>query len=157
MSGSSARTALAASDERIRNALRREIDRALNIDRLTTRAALAADSGVNIHTIDSITSRDTAKHRRIAAEDALSLAWALGERAVNALLSVIAYGSARSVDDMVEDCPRDSAVTALGAMATFMAAAADGRIDHTEERPATEAVDLIIAELSPFSSAGRGK
>lgn len=120
-----------------------------------TRAELAETSGVNVHTIDSIKSTDPAKHRSIHASIALSLAWALGERAVNAVLATIAYGNAQSLDDTDADCPRESAVTALGAMATFMAAAADGRIDHTEERPATEACDIIIAELMPFSSVGK--
>lgn len=155
MAASYVQSSPTASDERIRNTLRREIDRAINIDRSTTRPQLHTDSGVKLCQIDAIMSRDSGKHRRVAAEDALSLAWALGDRAVNALLAVIAYGSARSVNETVEDCPRESAVAALGALSTFMGAAADGRIDHTEERSATEAVDLIISELSPFSSAGR--
>lgn len=151
----SVRSALVASDERIRNALRREIDRAVNIDRDFTRAELAEISGVNIHTIDSITTRDVAKHRRIATEDALSLAYVIGERAVNALLAVISYKGARPADEVEEDCPLDSAVAAMSSLSVFMQAASDRRIDHTEERAATEAADLIIAELIPFSSAGK--
>lgn len=155
MSGASVQNGPTASDERIRNVLRREIDRAINIDRTLSRAELAEASGVNVHTIDSIKSTDTAKHRSIHASVAFSLAWAMGERAVNALLSVIAFGNARSLDEAEADCPLDSAVTAMGALSRFMGAAADRRIDHMEERDATEACDIIIAELMPFSSAGK--
>lgn len=144
-----------ASDERIRNELRKAYQRAVNIERSTTRAHLATDSGVGIHTLDSIMSQDKAKQRRIAAEDALSIAWALGERAVNALLSAIAYQGARSADEAEEDCPLDSAVTAMHQLTRFMDAAKDRRIDHVEAPGATEAVDMVIAELAPWSSAGK--
>lgn len=151
----SAQSSAVASDERIRNALRKEYQRAVNIDRSTTRAQLAADSGVCVHTIDGIMSQDKAKNRRVRAEDALSIAWALGERAVNSLLAVIAYKGAVPLDAEDSDCPLDSAVASMSALSVFMSAAADRRIDHTEERQATEAADLIIAELTPFSSAGK--
>lgn len=151
----SARTPLVVSDERIRNVLRREIDRAINVDRDTTRAQLAEDSGVNIHTIDSITTRDVAKHRRIAIEDAFSLAYVLGERTVNALLSTIAYRGAHPANEADEDCPLDSAVVAMHNLTRFMDAAKDRRIDHQEEPNATAAVDMVIAELTPWSSAGK--
>lgn len=151
----SARTSPTASDERIRNVMRREISRAISIERSTTRAQLAEDSGVNIHNIDAILSQDRAKHRRVACEDALSLAWVLGERAVNALLAVIAYSRARPTSDVEEDCPLEAGCNSMDALGRFMRAAADRRIDHLEAPDATEAVDTIIAELAPFSSAGK--
>ena len=151
----SARTPLVVSDERIRNVLRREIDRAINVDRDTTRAQLEADSGVNIHTIDSITTRDAAKHRSIKIADAFSIAYVLGERTVNALLSTIAYKGAVPLDAEDADCPLDSAVASMSALSVFMSAAADRRIDHTEAAAATQAADMIIAEMIPFSSAGK--
>ncbi len=149
-----AREAPAVSDERIRNALRTEISRAITLDHSWTRTALADAAGVNLATIDGILTRDVAKHRRIKADAAFSLAWVLGERAVNALIAAIGFGGARPLD-ADEDCPLDSAVKASAALSVFLTAAADRRIDHVEERMATEAADMIVAELAPFTSAGR--
>lgn len=144
----------AIPNERFRNALRIHIDRAVNISRTTTRTQLAADSGVNVYQIDAITSRDPAKHRRVAMEDGMSLAYVLGPDAMRSLLAVFGW-TGRPIDEADEDCPRESAVASLTALSVFMSCAADGRIDHVEQPKATEAVDTIIAELVPFSSAGR--
>ncbi len=149
----SARNALVVSDERIRNKLRQEIDRAINLDRSTTRAQIAQDSGVNIHTIDSITTRDVAKHRRICASEALSIAWVLGERCVSALISTIGY-VARPLDDADELQPMAIAAGALAQLSIIATAAADGRIDHTEAPSCRDAADAIIATVLPLSSAG---
>lgn len=140
------------TDERIRNALRREIERMVSIEREMTRAELADASGVNIYTIDSIMSRDPAKKRRVACEDALSLAWAIGPRAVNAMMATIGY-SARRLDDTDEHQPMMIAATAMAHLSTIATAAADGRIDHTEAPGCREAADMIIATVMPLSSA----
>lgn len=88
---------------------------------------------------------------------ALSLAVVLGEPAVNAILGVIGYKGAVALDSAPIDCPLDSAVAAMAGLSVFMQAASDRRIDHVEEAAATQAADLIIAEMVPFSSAGRRK
>lgn len=142
------------SDERLRNALRRELHRAINVDRSTTRAQLAADSGVNIYEIDQILSRDKAKQRRVAGEVALSLALALGERAVNAVLFTIGW-SGRPLDDGDAQRPMAIVANVMTHLAVIGRAAADDLIDHVEEPDATDAADMIIAELKPLSSAGK--
>ncbi|MBB4616938.1 hypothetical protein [Sphingomonas abaci] len=85
---------------------------------------------------------------------ALSIAVVLGQPAVQAILATIGY-TGTPTEEADADCPLDSAVNAMQALGVFMGFAADKRIDHTEEAPATEAIDIIIAELMPFSSQGR--
>lgn len=153
----SARTSAVVSDERLRNALRLQLDRAINIDRSFTRAELETASGVNIHTIDGILSRDPAKRRRVAAEDLMSLMWALGENAVNAMLATIRYGGATSLDEQDERQPIAAAAECIKHFAVFIEAAKDNRIDHLEEVPVAGAADGIIAEMIPYSSARGGK
>jgi hypothetical protein len=152
----SAQNGPVVSDERIRNTLRRQIDRGYNIDREWTRATLSSESGVGVHTIDSIMSHDPAKHRRIAMEDALSLASVLGERAVNSVLALIGY-TGRRLDDPDTLQPMMMVATAMGHLSTIATAAADNIIDHTERPSCQEAADMIIATVLPMSSAGQGK
>jgi len=140
------------SDERIRNVLRRHIKRAYD-NRDFTRLSLATESRVNVHTIDAIVSRDASKQRRVACEDALCIAYALGEEAVSALLATIQY-AARPLDDGDAMQPMLVAATAMQHLSTIATAAADGRIDHTEAPACREAADLIIATVLPLSSAG---
>lgn len=154
MPDQSAQTSPAVSDEHIRNSLRVHIDRAINIDRRTTRNQLATDSGVNIYAIDAILSRDCAKKRRVAMEDGLSLAYVLGDAAVNSLLGLFGW-TGRRLDDAVPLAPMMIAATAMAHLSTIATAAADGRIDHTEAPGCQEAADLIIATVKPLSSAGR--
>ena len=97
----SAQSGAILSDERIRDTLRRQIDRAYSVDRSFTRATLAAETGVNVYTLDAIMSRDPAKKRRVTMEDAFSIASVLGDRAVNSLLALIGYAG-RRLDD--RDC-----------------------------------------------------
>ena len=140
------------SDEMVREVLRKEIDRAY-VGKLTSRAKLAEDSGVNVYQIDQIMSRQPEKQRRVAMGDALSIAWALGEHAANALIAMIGY-AARPLEDGEEMQPMLMAATALSDLSIITTAAADGRIDHTEMPACREAADHIIATLIPLSSAG---
>lgn len=140
-----------ASDEQIRNVLRRHIQRAYD-RREFNRAQLEAESGVNVYTIDQIVSRDPAKHRRICATDAFNLAYTLGEDCVSALIGVIHY-TARRVDAPEVDAHHIVA-SALPHMATIATAAADGRFDHTERPAVREAADQLVAVFMPLSSAG---
>lgn len=142
------------SDERIRNVLRRHISKALD-SREFTRESLAAETGVNIHTIDAIKTHDKAKHRRIAAEDAFCIAYTLGSAAVNALIGTIHY-TAQHADERVEVAPMLMAANAMTGLAVITKAVADGRIDHTEAHECRDAADMIIASVMPLSSAGEG-
>lgn len=151
----SARTSPVVTDERLRNALRLQLDRAINVERTTTRAQLAADSGINIHTVDAILSRDVAKHRRIKAEDMMSLVWALGEVAVNAVLATINYCGAEPIepaggDDMARVA---DAITEIG-LITQAVARGGGHVGRSDKRDARAAADKAIRDLLPFSSAG---
>ncbi len=154
--GNSAQTDAIVSDARVRDTLRRQIDRAYNVDRSFTRATLASESGVSVHTIDQIMSRSPEKHRRVAMEDAFSIASVLGERAVNSLLALIGYAG-RRLDDPDAMQPMLIAATAMAHLSTIATAAADGRIDHTEQPGCQEAADMIIATVLPMSSAARQK
>lgn len=152
----SVQTSQAVSDDRVRLALKCEIDRAINLDRSITRRELAERSGVNIHTIDQILSRIEEKQRRVALADALSIAWALGDRCVNALLMKIGYGGATRLDEPDALQPMQMVATAFHALSTITTAAADGRIDHIEQPACQEAADIIIATMVPLSSARTG-
>ena len=148
----SARDGAIVSDERIRNALRHHIGRAINVDRSFTRAQLANDSGVNIHAIDGILSTDPAKHRRVSMEDGLSLAFTLGEPAIRSLLALFGWTGC-PLGDEARLMPMMIAATAMQHLSTIATAAADGIIDHREGPACEEAADLIIATVRPLSSA----
>lgn len=139
------------SDERIRNVLRKHIEIAIKARKTTSRPELSNDSGVALHHIDAIMSSDPAKHRRVATEDALSLAHALGPQAVKALLALFGW-TGHPVDEPDEMQPMLLAATAMHHIATIATAAADGRIDHLEAPACREASDLIIATVLPLSS-----
>jgi hypothetical protein len=141
------------SDERIRNALRRQIQRAYDKGDFS-RASLAQESGVNIHTIDSIVSRDASKHRRVAAEDALNLAYTLGDEAVSAVMATIRY-TAQRADAPEPVCVPSIVAEGLQHFTVIAQAASDGRIDHTEKPACEQAADALIATVLPLSSAGR--
>lgn len=151
-SSNSVQSAPIVSDASIREVLRREIKRAY-VQKATSREKLSHDSGVSVDQIDQI-MRTTAEHqRRVALADALSIAWALGERTVNALVAEIGY-AAKPLDDADEPQPMQDVAKVMGSFNTFVQAAADGRIDHTEAMPVREATDTIIATLIPYSSHG---
>lgn len=141
------------SDRRVREELRDEIDRAINIDRSITRDRLAARSGVSVHQIDQILSRSPEKQRRVTLSDALSIAWVLGERAINAIVAPAGY-AAKPLDEGREMPPTQIAAKALANLSVIVTAAADGRIDHTEEPACREAADELIATVLPLSSHG---
>lgn len=150
----SARRLPTVSDERIRNVLRRELHRAINMDRRFTRSELEEETGVTVHQIDQILSRDAAKKRRVTVEDAFSLAEALGDRCIQALIATLGYvGRPRSE----ADARRPMAIVAncMGHLSTIAQAAADDNIDHIEAPDTADAADMIIVELTPLSSMGK--
>lgn len=142
------------SDERIRNVLRRELHRAINIDRIATRAELEEQSGVSVHQIDQIMTRDAAKQRRVTVEDAFSLAEALGDRCIQALIGTLGYVG-RPRDGADPRRPMAIVAKCMGHLSTIADAAADDHIDHVEAPDTTEAADMIIVELTPLSSLGK--
>jgi len=149
----SVRSSAVTSDERIQNALRRNIRKALDSGDFT-RASLAEESGVNIHCIDMILTRDPAKKRRLSGEDMLNLAYTLGDAAVNAVMATIQYGAQR-LDEASELNVNGIVASGLQQFSIIATAAADGRIDHQEEPACQEAADQIIATFLPLSSAGK--
>jgi hypothetical protein len=86
--------------------------------------------------------------------DALSLCVVLGEPALNAILATIGY-IATPLDEPDVLQPMQIVADGLAQFAVISAAAADNRIDHTEERSVTAAADMLIATVLPLSSAGR--
>ena len=143
------------SDERLRGVLRRQIHIAVNVTRSIRRDDLARESGVNVHTIDAITTTDPAKQRKVKLADALSIAAVLGEGCVNALLSEIGFSGAKPVGEGEQGSCTKLAAKALQGVTVLVSAAADGVIDHTEEPAVRDAADMLIATVMPYSSAGR--
>ncbi len=139
------------SDERIRNVLRRHIQRAYDRGDFT-RAALALESGVSLSQIDQLVSHDPAKQRRVTAEDAFNLAYTLGEAAVAALIGTIHYTASRPAGDVI--APGRLLADLLPQVAVMADCAADGRFDHTEAPRVREAADHIIASVFHLSSGG---
>lgn len=146
------RSSAITSDERIRNALRRHIRRAYDTGDFT-RETLARESGVSISQIDQIMAGSEAKHRRVTAEDALCLAYTLGDEAVSAFVATIRY-SAKRLDEVDQQSVHLIVATGLQHFTTIATAAADGRIDHVERPGVRDAADQIIATVMPLSSAG---
>jgi hypothetical protein len=142
------------SDAAIREVLRRQLHRAIHIDRHFTRQSLADESGVSIHQIDQILSATEEKHRRVALADALSLCVVLGQRAVNALLAKIGY-VAQPLDEPEQANLRMLVADGLRHFSVIAGAAADGIIDHTEKPLTMQAADGLIATVLPLSSAGK--
>lgn len=149
----SVRNPSVTSDERIRNALHRHIQRAFDKHEFS-RNTLAEESGVSVCQIDQIMAGDVAKHRRVTAEDALNLAYTLGRDAVNALVATIKY-SAKRLDDADAVEANLIVATILPHVSTIATAASDGRIDRLERPLCREAADQIIRTVAPLSSAGQ--
>ncbi len=109
-----------------------------------TDEALAASSGVSARCIKSY----RCEGREPPLSAALSLGVALGQPAVNAILSLIGY-SARPTDAN-EAAPGVAVAEIIGGLQTIAEAAADGRIDHTEAPRCETAANKIIAAAARF-------
>lgn len=114
-----------------------------------TDQALADISGVCPRTIKSYRTEG----KEPSLSNALSLMLVLGERGVNAVLSLIGY-SAAPLEDVDAVNPRRVVADLLPHVSTLATAAADGRIDHTERPACRDAADRIIATVVGLSSAG---
>ena len=115
---------------------------------------LARLSGVKVRAIRSYMAQDEGDARQPSLSAALSLAVVLGPVAVNSLLAIIGYGGAKALDDADEPKPMQDVARVMGSFNTFVQAAADDRIDHTERASVRDATDAIIATLIPYSSHG---
>jgi hypothetical protein len=143
------------SDNDLQAWLAKEIHRYLHIRPRKTREQLAEDSGVNIWTIDALRSTDLSKRRPLHPGQLLSLCYAMGDRAVNGLLAHIGYGGASLLGE--GETLQVGSVVAEGMrhLTVIATAAADGKIDHTEQPQCQQAADDLIAAVIPISSAGK--
>lgn len=112
--------------------------------------ALETASGVKARTIKGY--RVDGKEPSLS--NALSLGVVLGGAALNPILALIGY-VARPMDEADDLCVRTITADAMGHLAIIAKAAADGRIDHTEEQEVMNAADGIIATVLPLARAGR--
>jgi len=142
------------SRNRVIETLRPILRTAVVIERRFTAEQLAELSGVKTRAIRSYMAQDEGEAREPSLSSALSLAVVLGPAAVNSILSIIGYGGAKALDDADEPQPMQDVAKVMGSFNTFVQAAADGRIDHTERAPVKQASDVIIATLLPYSSHG---
>lgn len=110
-----------------------------------------------LHLISGVPAR-TIKSYRVEGKDpslsnALSLLSALGPDALNAVLSAVGYAGAKPLGDSDELDARKIVADVLPHISTIAQAAADGRIDHTEQSECEAAADHIIAAVLPLSKA----
>lgn len=143
------------SDDRAKETMQRLLHVAVHVDRRFTVDQIAEAAGLTTSAVSSYLSSRPEAQRQASFGAAMSIALVLGERAVNQMLALIGYGGAAPLDELQEDCPLGSAVVAAQGVASFLAMAADGRIDHNEAPGARAAVDMVIAELTPWSSSAR--
>lgn len=115
-----------------------------------TDEVLESLSGVKARAIKSY--RVEGKEPSLSA--ALSLATAIGPRALNPILALIGY-CARPLGEPDEQSPMTLVANTLEHVSTIATAAADGRIDHTELPACQKAADMIIATVLPLSSGGK--
>lgn len=157
--GTNARTSPVVSDERLRNAMRLQLDRIINIERSKTRSQLASETGVNISQIDAILHSDPGKKRRLKSEDMFSLLWGMDEQAVNAVLAIMAYGGAERLTNpsSAGDMERVAdAICEVGIVAGAVARG-NGRVRHGDDKTVRQAADKAIRDMLPFSSFGGGE
>lgn len=117
-----------------------------------TDEALGEGSGVNPRAIKSY----RVEGKEPCLSNALSLMGVLGPGAVNAVLSAIRYSGAAPMEEEGALDPRQIIAEILPQISVIATAAADGRIDHTEQPDCEKAADAIIAIVTPLSSARRG-
>lgn len=139
-------------------------DRVTNLVRGLLSAAVAPGGAWTYETLGAATRLKARRLKSYVHEGkepplsvALSIGLVLGKPAVNAVLSLIAYGGASPLDEADPSQPMLIVANAMRHLSVIGVAAADGRIDHTEAPDTTKAADMIIAELVPLSSARRGK
>lgn len=146
----SVQTSPIVSHDSVTGAIRTMLRAAVVVQRRFTAEQLANDSGVSLSAIRSYMRNDEPKEPSLG--NALSLAVVIGPRAVSSIMALIGY-SAAPLDEPEAMQPMQIVSDALGHLSTIGKAAADNRIDHTEEPETTEAADMLIATILPLSSA----
>lgn len=112
-----------------------------------TDEALGASAGMKPRRIKCYRTED--KEPSVSAM--LSIGCVLGPKALNPILSLIGY-VARPLEEGDTMNPMAIAAMGMSQLAIIAQAASDGRIDHIEEKPVTQAADLLIATILPLSS-----
>jgi hypothetical protein len=139
------------SRDRVIDVLRRELRITSVVERRLTVEQVAEASGLKLGTVRSYMRNEDPREPCLSA--ALSVAVVLGPRAVAAIMALIGY-AASPLDGADDIKPMQLVADMMQPLATIAAAAADGRIDHTEKPGCTKAADLIIATVLPLSSHG---
>lgn len=152
-SNSASETSIVSAD-RIIDTMRRLLKQEIKVARRFTIDQLSAESGVSVRLLRCWMSDDEDENREPKLAAALSVAVVLGRRAVNVILATIGYVAA-PLDEEQAVGPAMVAAEMMGEVAKFAKFAADNRIDHTEEEPATAAADNVIDLALPYSSRGK--
>lgn len=134
--------------------MRRVLRQEVKVSRRFTLEQISAESGVHVRLLRCWMSDDEDANREPKLSAALSVAVVLGRRAVNAVMATIGYAAVPLEEEQAAG-PALVAAEMMGEVAKFARYAADNRIDHTEEEPATAAADNVIDLALPFSSRGR--
>jgi len=151
----SADTGGLVSRDRVIDVVRTLLRSATVVSRTYTAEQIADASGVQLRTVRSYMANDPGEVRKPTLSNALSIAVVLGPRAVNAVLALIGYGGASPLDEPDAIMPMQVIADGMKHFAVIADAAADNRIDHTEEAATRAAADGIIATFLPLSSAGK--
>jgi hypothetical protein len=150
-----AETTQIVSRDRVIEVVRVALRTATVITRNFTVEQIAEASQVPVRTIRSYMANDPGEVREPTLSNALSIAVVLGKPAVNAVLALIGYGGAAPFDEPDPVAPMQLVADGMKHFAVIADAAADNRIDHTEEERTRAAADGIIATFLPLSSAGK--
>lgn len=140
------------SRDRVTSTLRTLLRSRVDIERTMTAEHISQLSGVKIRAVRSYMANDPAELRQPPLSAALSIAVVLGPTAVNAILALIGYGGATPLDEPDEMAPGLIVAELVEQTSVIARAAADGRIDHTEQPMTRKAADAAIAALLPLSS-----
>lgn len=143
------------SRDRVIDVVRPVLRNATIVAKRFTVEQIAEMSGVPLRTVRSYMANDPAEVREPTLSNALSIACVLGPIAVNGVLALIGYGGAAPLEEGDDRQPIQMLIRGAEGWATITRCAADNRIDHVEEPDMTAAADMLIAELIPYSSAGR--
>lgn len=148
---SAAESAIVSRD-RVTALIRALLHARVIVERSMSVETIATLSGVKVRAIRSYMASDPAELREPPLHAALSIAVVLGKGAVNAMLSLIGYGGAEPLDEPDARAPGLIVAEIIDATAPIARAAADGRIDHTEEPDVRRAADRIVAAALSLSS-----
>jgi len=143
------------SRDRVIEVMRRELRTAIYVEkRFSDAGEIVTASGVPLRVVRSYMANDPGEVREACLSNALSIAVVLGQRTVNAVLSLIGYGGAEPLDEPDTDEPMVLTADIMSNAAVIAKAAARGKIRHTDERAVKEAADHIVQDALKLSSIG---